>query len=371
MYLPILPHLQSLWGVPLKAVNLTLIFFYNGYSFSLFIYGPLSDRYGRRPLLLAGIAVFIGGSALCASSNSVETLTLGRFFQGIGAGGPSALGLALIKDIYKGPAQTKMMAVAGALVPLAPMSGPLLGSTTLLIGSWRLIFVLQIIIACAALIGVVLLQEPLKNKETGPLKNITVPYLALSKNFRFNLFNVLFATAQWPVFAFIAVSANIYILQFKTSEQTYSLYFAINFAAMMLGSFLCIKLLTWLKEPTVLLLGFGGLLLSGAALYFAPAGHQFYFTAVMFLITLFFGSTRPSSFSMILSTAKRYTGTASSMIMFANFMVGSMATWIISLEWQNSISVIGALAVSSSLPALAILFFLNYRGKTLSEVRVE
>jgi len=354
MYLPAMPHMQEIWGVPLKTINLTLIAFYLSYSSTLLFYGPISDRFGRRPPLMVGIALFILGSLFCASADSAFDLILGRMGQGIGAAGPSALGLSIIKDKFQGPDQKKILALMGILIPMASMVGPSLGSTVLLTGHWEMIFIVQVFVALVALCGVIKLPEPLSAREAIPFTRMGGPYIALAKNRRFFSLNLLFSASMWPFFAFIAASSDIYIKEFFLSEQAYGIYFGINSLGMMLGSFVCMRISN-IRDITMIRLGLAGVFLGGALLYFIPHAHPLSFTLPMFFITFSFGLTRPFSVGMVLNSVNRHAGSASSLMMFANFIFGSMATYTISLGWDNTIAVIGVLAMVAGGLILGIL----------------
>jgi DHA1 family bicyclomycin/chloramphenicol resistance-like MFS transporter len=101
MYLPAIPTLCTLWNIPLAQANLSLVVFFVTFSSFLLIHGPLSDRFGRRPVLLWGILLFIAGSLLCAASQSITTLVTARAVQAVGAAAASALSFALAKDIHR------------------------------------------------------------------------------------------------------------------------------------------------------------------------------------------------------------------------------------------------------------------------------
>ena len=344
MYLPALPHFQTIWGVSLKTINLTLIAFYLSYSATLLFYGPISDRFGRRPPLMAGIGLFILGSLFCASADSAMDLVLGRIGQGMGAAGPSALALSIIKDRFSGGEQKRILAIMGILIPLASMVGPSLGSAVLVTGHWEMIFMTQMGVALLALVGVLRLPEPIGHRENIPFARMGKPYATLVKNRRFFFLNLLFAASMWPFFAFIAASSDIYIKEFGLSEQAYGIYFGINSLGMILGSFASLKLPKF-QDISIIRAGLAGVFLGGLLLYMIPHAHPLSFTLPMFFITFSFGITRPFSVGMVLNSVDRHAGSASSMMMFANFIFGSMATHTISLGWENTMGVIGILAM--------------------------
>ena len=356
MYLPAMPHLQSIWGVELKTINLTLVCFYLSYCTSLLAYGPVSDRLGRRPPLMAGILIFIWGSLLCANAGSVFQLICGRIFQGLGAAGPSALGLSIIKDRYAGPNQKRVLAIVGLLISLAPMMGPVLGSWTLKFTSWQFIFIIQVMLAILAFTGVVKLPETLARKEKTPYTKMAKPYLVLLKNKRFAVLNFSFGASMWPLFAFVASSADIYIVRFGISQQAYGFYFGITAMAMMIGAGICVKISEKVEDMTMLRLGFGGMCLAGLILWLAPFSGPVPFTLTMFLTILSFGLTRPFSVSMILNSIDSHVGAASSLMMFANFAMGAFSAWFISLGWADSINVLGMMSLFSG---AFILFMVN------------
>ena len=364
MYLPALPHLQALWSVDLKTINLTLIAFYLSHSIGLLIYGPLSDRFGRRPLLAGGIVIFVLASLLCAGAESTRDLILGRVGQGLGASGPAVLALSMIKDRFRAEQQKNILALMGILIPLAPMLGPSLGSAVLLTGHWEVIFLVQVGVALVAFFGVIHMPEPLARKESTPLVHMARPYAALARNRRFFLLNFIFAVSMWPFFAFIAASSDIYIQGFGMSEQAYGLYFGINSLGMVMGSLVCMKIPSrW--EMRMIGLGLSGMVLGGFLLWLVPHTQAGAFTWPMFFITFSFGITRPFSVNLVLNAVDRHTGAASSLMMFANFILGSMATHVISLDWGDPISVIGILSVASATLILGGLFWMKPWKRTI------
>ncbi len=355
MYLPAIPYLGKLWSVDLKTINLTLICFFLSYSPALLVYGPLSDRFGRRVPLLAGLALFILGSLLCAVAGSIQALIHARILQGIGAAAPSALGLSITKDYYTGPERHKILAIIGIIVALAPMIGPTLGSWAMLFGDWHLIFILQAAVAIISFVGVLRIPETNTTLRQIPLIKMAGPYVSLFKNLRFILFTLLFAVSMCSFFAFIAASSEIYIVGFGVSEQAFGLYFGINALSLMAGSFLCMKLVMKLDDMLLIGLGFGGMVVGGLLLVVMPQSQVLFFTLPMCCISFGFGLTRPLCVNLVLESVNTDIGSASSMMMFANFIFGALAMGLISLCGEWKIMTIGFIAVLSSLLTLAVI----------------
>ena len=359
MSLPAMPYLGILWGVELKIISLTLIGFFWGYSPALLVYGPLSDRFGRKPPLLAGLFLFILASLLCSVAGSAQTLIYARILQGIGAAAPSVLGISITKDHYTGPERYKILALISIIVGLAPMLGPTLGSWAMLFGSWHIIFVLQAAIAIIAFAGVISIPETHTDTRYIPLIKMAGPYLSLFGNLRFLSFSFLFAASMCPLFAFIAASADIYIIGFNLSEQMFGFFFGINAFSIMMGSFTCMKLAPKFSDITLIRFGFSGILTGGLLLMAMPHTQVLFFTFPMCFFSFCFGFTRPLCVNLILETVDRDAGSASSLMMFSNFIFGALAMWIISLGGEWKIMMIGFMAALSGLTTFFVFWFLS------------
>ena len=127
MYLPALPLLQTQWHTDTATINLTLILFFLFFSVSLLIYGPVSDSYGRRPLLLSGIGIYMAASVGCGVADNVNSLILFRIFQAVGAASAASLSMAIAKDLFAARERQQLLAHLGVIVALAPMLAPVAG----------------------------------------------------------------------------------------------------------------------------------------------------------------------------------------------------------------------------------------------------
>lgn len=225
--------LQKAWQQPLAIVNLTLVGFFVSYCVFLLFYGPLSDRFGRRPLLLIGIGLFILASLLCATSDNVVSLIIFRVLQAAGAASASALSLAISKDAFDVHERERILAYIGVIMALAPMLAPVFGGWVLTWFSWRWIFVVQGMLGAVAWIGVFRMPETLKiPAATGVLHTAGI-YLQLLRNRRYVGFALMMSMVVLPHFAFIGGSADIYITRLGLSEQVFGYFFAANALALM------------------------------------------------------------------------------------------------------------------------------------------
>lgn len=367
MYLPALPIIQEQMGIPMATANLSLVLFFVFFSFSLLIYGPLSDRIGRRPVLLGGITIYILGSLLCALSQSIWLLVAARIIQAAGAASASALSMALAKDVYTGVERQKVLAYIGVIVPLCPMIAPLFGSIVLEYATWHWIFVCQAIVASMAMYGSFTFDEPEFEKTRGSVWKVVSRYAAVLSNAPFSLSCFTFSFMGIGFFGFLAGSADIYILSYGLTEQQYAIAFGFNALGFMLGSLLCSRLCVDMTAMEILQGSLGGILLASIALFFfgdTVTG----FVITMFCMTFSIGVSRPVSNHMILESVDSDVGTAASILTFTYFILGALAMQFISFDWVSKPFVISQMGIAAGVIPLVALFFMRRRHKQAHQV---
>jgi DHA1 family bicyclomycin/chloramphenicol resistance-like MFS transporter len=252
---------------PLATVNLTPVCFFATYCGFLLVYGPLSDRYGRRPPLLAGIGLFVAASLFCAMAGGVETMIIARIAQGAGAASASASALAISKDMFTGQVRQRIFIQLGIITAAAPMLAPVVGGWVISLTSWRFIFVIQALLGSVAFFGVVRLKETLHTIVAEPLSRVASNYARLFRNRRYILLALKFAVMGMPFFAFIAASPDIYITRLGYGERQYGYFFALNSAAFMVAPMAFSRAIR--KRPLMRLLPFGFLGMACSALVMA------------------------------------------------------------------------------------------------------
>jgi MFS transporter, DHA1 family, multidrug resistance protein len=235
MYLPALPHLGVLWDVPLVVVNLTLIGFFLSYCIMMLVYGPLSDRFGRRRPLLVGVAIFIAASVICALAPNVYVLIAARVIQAAGAAAASALALAISKDLFESAQRALIMSYIATIVALAPMLAPILGGWVMHYATWRLVFIFQGGMGVIAWVGVYRMDESLRRLQVVSVKQAVLAYWRLFRNRRYTGLLLAMSMLVLPFFAFIAGSPDIYMTRFGMDERQFGYFFGFNAFAFMCG----------------------------------------------------------------------------------------------------------------------------------------
>lgn len=365
MYLPAIPTLQEAWGLTHAQANLSLVIYFAAFSVFLLIHGPLSDRFGRRPVLILGILTFILGSGLCAMATNITFLVAARVLQAAGAAAASALALALSKDLYEGVERQKILAYIGVIMAFCPMLAPSVGGIMLAFGSWRWIFICQAILALAGLYGVFRLKEPLTEFTSGGVLAVAGRYIDVCRNGRFTVLALAFACIVFPHFAFIGGSPAIYISGFGMSEQVFGIYFGANALGFMLGSFACTRAGHHFKPLHVLYGALVAVACAGGLILVFDGGSPLAVSIPMFMCTFSVGFSRPVGNSLILDQVDKDIGAASSVMTFEMFVVGAISMEIISLDWESKVVVLGILAlVGAVVPLTAFMVMrMTRRGR--------
>ncbi|MDB5920554.1 MAG: Bcr/CflA family drug resistance efflux transporter [Massilia sp.] len=334
LYLASLPHLATAFGAPASKVQLTLSMFVAGFGGAQLVIGPLSDRHGRRPVLLAGLALYVGASLLCAAAPGIDLLIVARFLQALGCCSAIIIARAIVRDAWAPTDSAGVIARASSWLSLAPLLGPIVGSYLQVSFGWRAAFVAHAIFG-ACLLAAVLLRLP----ETNAHKNPRATELAgLLQNFRL----VLGAREFWAnalpgalsygaIFAFISGSSLVLIGVLQVPTAWFGYCFGFGVSGYLGGTILCRRLLPKFGQAVTQRIGATASLAAGA-LFLAALGlgavHWALVVAAMFLIMGAHGINFPIAQSGAVTPFPRQAGTAAGLMgalaMAVAFLVGTV-----------------------------------------------
>ncbi len=157
MYLASLPALTRYFSTDVPTVQLTLSVFLIGSALGQLVYGPLSDRFGRRPMLCAGLSVYLASSIACVLAPTIESLIVARFAQAIGSCAGPVLGRAVVRDVHGPVRGARVLAYMSSAMATAPVVAPIVGSYLQVAFDWRANFVVLALFSLAVLLGVLAL----------------------------------------------------------------------------------------------------------------------------------------------------------------------------------------------------------------------
>lgn len=269
LYLPSLPSLTSALETDVASVQLTLSVFLVGLAFSQLVYGPLSDRFGRRPALKVGLILYVVASVACALATSVEMLIAARFVQAVGACSGQVLGRAVVRDVYGREGSARMLAYIGAAMALAPAIGPILGGYLTVWFGWRANFVLLTFYGAVALAGVWFLLAETNAYVGRPtsVSRMVGDYLGLLGHRAYVGYILCIATTYCGLFAFISGSSFVFIDVLGLPPDLYGFCFAAVVIGYMSGAILSGR--TVHRFGIERLLSIGVLVLAGSGLAMA------------------------------------------------------------------------------------------------------
>ena len=345
LYLPALPHMMEILNASQSAVNMSLSLFLIFFALGILFWGPVSEKFGRKPVLLTGLVLYIAGSTGCALSTNVTMLIMSRILQAFGGGAAEAVATAMVKDMFTGHKRESVLALVMSMVVVAPVIAPILGAFILKYMSWRVIFWALTGFSCITFLLSIQLDETLEDRYEGNVLRSIGRLGVVLKNPGFSSLLGIFSMAPLPLMAFIAASAFIYINGFGMSEQQYGFYFGFNALGSLVGPLLFIRLSKWIHSRTIITVSYFILAISGIVLEFFGTSSPNVFALTMFASTIGVSMMRPPSANMLLSQQDGDTGSAASLINFTALFMGSIGMFLISLEADALISTLGIMQI--------------------------
>ena len=349
MYTPAVPHMTEAFDTTAGTVNLTLVGYFLFFAVGLLVFGPLSDRYGRRPVLLAGVVTYTSASGLCALALDIEMLIVFRVVQALGAGAVSAVATAVVKDAFKVEKREAILSIVQVMFVVGPVLSPVVGALILQVFDWRMTFCAlgAVGLFCCAL--AVLFEETLPQEERyrGTVLGSIGQLGAVAKNKGFSSFLAIVGLYNLPFMAYIAVGSYVYISFFGLSELEYSVFFAVAALLTAAGPFIWLKASRYVSARR-----FTGILLvaaalSGVAMLLAGELSPVLFCLTFLVFALTEACIRPYSTNILLSQQEGDTGAASSLINFAHTAIGCAGMLLAVLPWSSYVQGIGVLIVAS------------------------
>ncbi|TEB06100.1 Bicyclomycin resistance protein [Pelotomaculum schinkii] len=343
LYLPALPGMAVYFKAPINLVNLTLILFFIFFSAGMLFWGPLSDKYGRKPVLLTGLTVYILASLFSACVVNVYQLIIFRVFQAIGGGAAASVAMAMVKDTYDGKKRESILALVQSMTMICPITAPVLGAILLKFISWRGIFWTLTGIGILALAGALALEETIGKRYTGTIGQTMGRLGVVLKNPGFSSLLSVFALAGIPTFAYLASSSYIYIDGFGLSEQTYSYFFALNAVFLLLSPMLYLILSRRFNRGSIIITCFAVVAMSGALIGSLGNLGPWLFAVTLIPSTIASNCVRPPGTNLMLEQQQEDTGSASALMSCVSLLMGSVGMLLISYDWSNIILALGIL----------------------------
>jgi MFS transporter, DHA1 family, multidrug resistance protein len=361
MGLPVLAQTAHSLGVPAGRAALTLSVFLAGFAVGPLVFGPLSDHFGRRPVLLTGIGMFVLFGALGAFSRSLQALLLWRFLMGTGAGGCQVLVLAVVRDLFSGAEARIKQSYVNLAGGVAPIIAPTIGIAIAALGGWRAIY------GALAIGGTLLftiaslgLGESAPRGEPGALtvRGTLESYLRVVRH-PVSMGNVAVIALNFAcLFAYVSASSLVLIGLLGVSQRTYGLMFAATSGGLMVGAFTNARLSArGVAHSRLIAWGLGaivGTALILVVLTLIGALRTWLLVGLVIIGFIGHGIVRPNAAQGALEPMASIAGVASAVLSGTQMLTGALASAVVAalFDGRSAIAMTGMMAVCSTASAL-------------------
>jgi MFS transporter, DHA1 family, multidrug resistance protein len=360
-YLPALPQIARAFGAPAMSVQLTLTASLFGLALGQLLMGPLSDLWGRRRLLLGGLAAYTLVSAACAMSASVPMLTGLRFLQGLSGAAAVVLARAVVQDLWSGSAAARALSHVLIVFGIAPIVAPMLGSAVLQVTSWRGIF--GVLSAVGAVLFAVVWARlgetlPPSRRTDGGLRQLPRVLTAVLRDRVFLAHTLTCGLAFGGMFAYLAGSPFVVQMLYGASARAYAVLFAVNAMGIALAGQVNARLVARMGASR--LLSFGIALHTGGAFCLLAAvtvGRQYGLTALvppLFVVIASLGMIQPNATALALARFPGSAGSASSVLGALHFAIGASISPLVGLGKADTAVPLGVVIAATATAALLL-----------------
>jgi len=341
MYIPIMPTIQQVFGVSTTLTTLTFSMVFFVMAFGTLLYGQASDRFGRKPVLMIGLGLFVAGSGLCAIAWNFEALIAGRLLQALGAGCGVVLARAIARDVYGPEKLAQVIAYITTAYVLGPTLAPPIGGAVSDFFGWNAVFLLAAGVSLLVILlgGFVIPETHFVRKAGRGVVELAGDYVRLIRNPVFMCYALVPAFTSGAFFALAAYATFLMRDHYKGSSGEYGLYFMLLTIGFMSGNFISGRLGNRVTTEYMVAVGCViGLitveLMTAAVLLFPDI------PLALFLPGAFVGVAQglamPHAQAAAINAEPDLTGTASGVVMFLHFSAAAVASLFISTLYDQT-----------------------------------
>ncbi|MBT4888256.1 MAG: multidrug effflux MFS transporter [Rhodospirillales bacterium] len=348
IFLPSMPGLALDLNTDYAMVQLTLSLYLVGLSVAQLAYGPLSDRYGRRPLMLIGLSIFLLGTIICVMAPTILILIAGRILQAIGGCAGVVLGRAMVRDIYDRDHSASMIAYITMAMVVAPMMAPTIGGVLDEWSGWRSSFVFVFVVGVLVLAGALLLlaetHGPSRRKAA---KQISTGFKGLLRIPAFYGYTFQLSFSSAVFFGFLGGAPYVVVELMGYPPSTFGLYFIIVSICYMSGNFTAARVSTRVGTDRMILIGTTISILGAWALagvYLSVGLEPLTLFGCMGMIALGNGISIPNGVAGAISVDPSQAGAASGISGFTQMSFGALSSMLV-----------GSLLVDTAAPLVIVM----------------
>lgn len=359
LFVPAMPVLAQALAVDASAAQFTLTTYFIGLAAGMLLWGPLSDRYGRRPVLCAGLAIMLVACVAATLVESVAAVALARLAQGLAMASGAVMARTIVRDLHAHEQAARLLASMTIVFSIVPVAAPLTGAAIAGAAGWRAIFWTFAIVA-AALLAAVLLGL----RETAPAERRSAHPADIARTFRTILADRRFLRpfslvlcCHLGILAWVSNSAFVLVSGFGISTIGYGLAFAGVMLGQITGAWACSRLVIGVGIPRLVRAGAALMLAGGVAVaLLAWAGVAHWAAVVIPFLVYLFGTALivPNATAAALSPFPGFAGTASSLIGAVGFTVGAILSVTLGLLFDGTARPMASVAAVAGLAAFSL-----------------
>lgn len=358
LIIPALPDTARSLGVSAGTIQLTITLYLIGLAIGQLLYGPISDRLGRRPVLLAGLALFTLAGIATAAAPNAWMLVIARILQSIGGCAGLVLGRAIVRDSATSDRAAAQLAMLTLVMSAAPAIAPVLGGYATAWFGWRAAFALLALVGGVTLAFAVLLLPETNTLASGTRASLLIGSLRLFRSRAFCGYVLGGACTTTSFYAFMAVSPFILVDLLHEPTEHVGLYYLLLMAGVAAGSLSANRLAGRLRVPVALRIANGFAVVGAAAFMLAElSGTLTVFTVIAPVVVFMIGAGMASPFALsgAVSVNPHAIGAASGLYGFTQMAYGALCTVIVEVWHPGSVLTVAVVLLVSSLLGQAAL----------------
>lgn len=355
MYLPSLPDIAQDLGAAAEHIKRTITVFLIGFSVGMLLYGPLSDRFGRRQLLLGGIAAYLAATAGCMWAFSADQLLGWRLLQALGGASASVLARAVVRDVYPMSEAAKILSLMHIITMVATIAAPVLGSLLVLWLGWRAIFgfLFAFALLCWLLVWFKVPETLAPERRLTSLKQVFMAYYHIATDRRGLSYIVCMGMSFAAMFVYITASPFVYIDYFGMTPQQYALLFGLNIFGIMAMTFVNAAVVGRVGAQKMIQFGASMVLFAGLALGllgYSGWGGLWGIVVGLWLLVAMTGSLSANCIAQLMGLFPQQAGAAAGLAVATQFGLGALFSLMVSqFVAVDPQPMVGMIAVASVL----------------------